>query len=1038
MGIMHSEWRDRLKHWTHTLTQDFTLPLGEIQWEGFQTMEQLPPQEAAKGPFRPMPAGTLWGRTYEYCWMRASVTLPEAAQGKRIVLCLQPGGESTLFVNGKAFGTYRAPWVKMPHHYIEDNVLCKEGKAGETFDILVEVYAGHFFPESVLGGVSVGPVLPGSYQDLLAEGKRATLGSCTYAIWNEDAYQLYMDVDTLTQLLSILPEGSLRADKVAKALENFTLSVDFEQPLQGRIRDYQAARALLAPALHAKNGTTAPMFYGIGNAHLDLAWLWPMAETYRKTARTFAAQLRLLEEYPSYKFLQSQAASYEMCKQHYPELYDRIKQAIKKGQWLAEGAMWVEPDTNMTSGESLIRQIIHGKRFFQQEFQINCELLWLPDTFGYSAALPQILNGCGVKYLVTQKIFWSYNEGDRFPYHYFTWRGMDGSETVSFLPTDYTYRTDPTQISSVWENRVQRRGLDAFLLPFGYGDGGGGPSRDYLEYALREDDLEGMPRVRMESPNRFFQEMEEAGGPQHTYVGELYFSAHRGVYTSQALVKKNNRLCEIALREAEMWATLASYGSYAYPLEKMDRLWKVLLLHQFHDILPGSSIGRVYEEAAKAHAQLLLDVQDITKDALACFAAGTGYTVFNSLSWPRTQITKLPIIYKDGAETADGEMVPVQLAKDGVLALVTIPSCGAITLYPGRKASSGPAVKAMLTQDGVVMENSKVIARINLEGEVVSFVLKSSGREFASSPMNRFLMFKDVPRKFDAWDIDSNYIRQPIQLTQPAQVIIACESGLRAAVRVTRQIENSVFTQDIVLDADSITLRFETQVDWHELHRLLKVSFPVEVQAEEAFNEIQFGFIARPAHRSRPYDQDRFEVCNHRYTALCDQNHGAAVLNDCKYGVSMEGSDIRLTLLRAAASPQMRADNGLNHFTYAFTAWEGPWMESPAVREGYALNVPLLGIEGAAKSFSAFSLSHDNIILDTVKPAEDGSGDLILRLYECKQAATSCTLSVSLPFVNVSVCDMLENPLSPCHFSQDQLSLTFRPFEVKTLRFSRG
>lgn len=473
MKVMNAEWRDRVKHWTRTLKDDFYQPLGEISWEAFQTMDLLSPQEAAKNSFVPVNPGFTWGHTWEYCWFKGKVTLPDAAEGERIVLNLNPGGESCLFVNGKEFGTYRASWVDAPHHFMEDNALTLQGKAGEAFDILMETYAGHFIPESPDGGCATGPVLPGTYTDPLKEGARSVLGMCTYGIWNEDAYQLYMDVDTLSRLLTTLDESSLRAAKIAKALEKFTLIVDFEQSREKRIASYREAREALRPVMEAKNGSTAPVFYAVGNAHLDLAWLWPVAETYRKTERTFAAQLRLIEEYPEYKFIQSQPASYEMCKKYYPELFAKIKEAVKGGQWIADGAMWVEPDTNMASGEALIRQLVHGKRYYKEEFDVDSQILWLPDTFGYTAALPQILQGCGVHYLVTQKIFWSYNEGDQFPYHYFTWQGMDGSEVVSFLPTSYTYRTEPSEANTIWKERTQVQDLDAFLMPYGYGDGGG-------------------------------------------------------------------------------------------------------------------------------------------------------------------------------------------------------------------------------------------------------------------------------------------------------------------------------------------------------------------------------------------------------------------------------------------------------------------------------------------------------------------------------------------------------------------------------------
>ena len=598
--LMKSEWRDRIGHWVRTLKDDFYQPLGEIQWEAFRTNEQLSLGEAKREQFVSVKPGFTWGNTYEYCWMKGHIQLSEEAEGKRIVMNLKPDGEATLFVNDKAFGTYRASWVNEPHHYIVDNVLSRCAKGDEQFDIMMEVYAGHYYPEAPTGGCATGPVLPGSYTDKLEEGKRRTLGRCTYGIWNEDAYQLFMDVDTLGRLLEVLDKTSLRAAKIAKALEQFTLIVDFEQERDARIESYKKAREALKPVLEAENGSTMPVFYAVGNAHLDLAWLWPIAETGRKTARTFAAQLRLIEEYPEYKFIQSQPAEYEMCRKLYPELFERIKAAVKKGQWIAEGAMWVEPDTNMASGEALIRQLLYGKQYYKEVFDVDSEVLWLPDTFGYTGALPQILKGCKVNYLVTQKIFWSYNEGEQFPYHYFNWEGIDGSRIVSFLPTSYTYKTNPKQLDEVWKNRSQLQDLDAFLLPFGYGDGGGGPTRDDIEYARREQNLEGAPRVELSDPKSFFKKMDEAGGPVNTYVGELYFNAHRGTYTSQAKVKQNNRRAEFALREMEMWGAFGLCKGKVYDSDKADALWKELLLNQFHDILPGSSIGRVYEEARKA------------------------------------------------------------------------------------------------------------------------------------------------------------------------------------------------------------------------------------------------------------------------------------------------------------------------------------------------------------------------------------------------------------------------------------------------------
>ena len=1013
-------------HWLRVLAEDFYRPLGEITLEGYTTMDHLSPEEAARGPFRPVPPGTEWGHTWEYMWVRGEAVLPPEARDQAVVLSLDLGGEATLFVNGEAFGTRRAEWVNVPHHYLSDNVLTAKAVPGTRYELLFEVYAGHYFPD--VGGCATGPVLPGSLGDPKEEGRRARMGRNTFGIWNEDAYQLWLDASTLRMLLDELPEDSLRAAKIADGLEAFTRAVDFEQPPEIRNAGYRAARELLRPLMACENGPSMPRMWAVGNAHLDLAWLWPQRETHRKTARTFAAQLRLLERYPDYRFIQSQPAAYEMCREYYPGLYEKIRQAVAEGRWIAEGAMYVEPDTNMPSGEALIRQLSFGKRFFREEFGVDSRLLWLPDTFGYSAALPQLLRGCGVDYLVTQKIFWSYNEGDPFPYHYFTWKGMDGSAVTSFLPTNYTYRTDPKELCGVWRARVQKRRLEDFLIPFGYGDGGGGPCRDHVEFALRERDLEGMPRVTMDSPLRMFEALEEKGGPANTWDGELYFNAHRGTYTTQAAVKKNNRRSEFALHELEAWGALAARKGLPYPAADAQRLWKVLLLHQFHDILPGSSIAQVDVEANQAHAALQQEADALAAHARAALTQpGEGVTVFNSLGFDRTEAVELPQGFGPGAVTAEGEAVPTAGGK----ALVHVPALGAVSLRPAPAGQAAQLAHAERDGDGFLLAAGGLRMRLDGRGQVISYAL--DGREMAcGQPMNALRLYKDVPRLFDAWDIDSNYRDSGFETPRVEQIAVDCGQGLTASVTWRGTVGRSAIRQTISVQVGSPVVTFDTVIDWRELHRLLKAAFPVDVRAENALHEMQFGFVERPTHRSRGFDQQRFEVCNHRYTALCDNSHGCAVLNDCKYGVGVEENSIELTLLRAAASPEMASDQGEQRFRYGFTAWEGAFDRSPVVHEGLAFNQPVTVIPGLCDRFSAFATDHPGVILDTLKPADDGSGDMILRLYESRKADVTFRLRSDLPVAALQPCDMLENPagdpLPP------DAPLHVRPFQVLTLR----
>ena len=1040
MKIQTSEWSERISHWIRTLKDDFYAPLGELHFKACFTERQIPEEEAVKMADKPVDPGFVWGREYEYGWFVASFTLPERARGKRIVLNLDPGGESTLFLNGQPFGTYRAPGMDEPHHYFVDNTIAEAARGGEVFDFAMETYAGHFVPEAPTGGCATGPVLPGSYQDTAVEGARRRLGHCTYGVFNEDAYQLYMDVVTLQSLLTVLDPDSLRAAHVADALERFTLTVDFEQPAAGRISDYRKAREILRPCLTSECGSTAAKFYAVGNAHLDLAWLWPLEETHRKTARTFAAQLRLLSEYPDYCFLQSQPAEYEMCRKYYPDLFAKIQQAVKDGRWIADGAMWVEPDTNVPSGESLIRQLLYGKCYYRRMFDVDSVLLWLPDTFGYSGQLPQILKGCGVNYLVTQKIFWSYNDGEQFPYHYFYWQGIDGSKITSFLPTSYTYRTDPASVAQAWKSRRQKRDLEAFLYPYGYGDGGGGPARDFIEYNRREAHLEGASQVRMAGPMEFFKDGEAQGGPKHTWTGELYFSAHRGTYTSQADVKKLNRRCELALREAEIWSAFASGKGLPWPKETLDELWKKLLTLQFHDILPGSCIGKVYEEVIPVFQEVLDGAGRLTRRALASLAgmkdggaetsaptsreATQNLLVFNSLGFPRTAVVPL-----SGESKAPG-----------ALAYASLPAFGSAAA--AQELPDGvPGVRLSADGEGcLVLENGYLRARIDERGEIRSLVCLSSGREFAAGPMNHLRMFRDVPRKFDAWDIDSNYAQQEVDGARDITVGVLTEDPLRCSLLVKGIIGRSPYRQEIRLDAGSRRLEIHMHIDWKETHRLLKAAFPVNVLAEEGINEIQYGFIRRPTHRSRVCDQDRFEVCNHRYSALADGSHGAALLNDCKYGISMNGNSLELSLLKAAKSPDFNADVHEHDFTYAIYPWEGTFEESDVVRQGYDLNVPPQIMQAAADAgsgnFSAgFSCDKDNCIADTIKLAEDGSGDMILRLYESKKAAVKARIALhAFAGARVFACNMLEEPMHEVPVKDGAVELDFRAFEIKTLR----
>jgi alpha-mannosidase len=1024
---LNPEWLRRVTNWRDELPLHFYRPLGVVALNGFVTLEQLTAEDALKGPFQPMPSGARWGAKWEYGWFRGACTLPPEAAGERIVLRADAGGESAVWVNGRLAGA-----VDRQHTEI---TLALSGAPGARYDVLIEAYAGHG-----LRTAGKGPVGYGRESVPEPPTAQATVGETTFGVWNEEVYQLWLDVETLLQTRNHLDPDSLRVAEIDAALRDFTLIADPELPPDEFRATVRAARERLQPLLACTNGSTAPTLFAVGHSHIDVAWLWPLQETERKMARTISTQLALMQEYPEFLFIQSQPHLYWMLQRHYPAKYEEVKAAVKAGKIIPEGGMWIEADTNVSGGEALIRQFVHGKRFFREEFGVGNELMWLPDVFGYSGAMPQIMRGCGIKYFATQKIFWTYNGGDPFPYNTFTWEGIDGSEVLAHIFNDYNSLTDPNALIQRWRQRVQKDGISTILLAFGHGDGGGGPTRNHLEFLRRAVDLEGLPKVRMASPIEFFRDQERRGIPKERYVGELYFQAHRGTYTSQAKTKKGNRKSELALREAEMWGAIArSTGGahagqpYEYPAQALAEAWRAVLLNQFHDILPGSSIHRVYEEAEASYAEAIGVADDAANRARAALAQpGQALTVFNSLSWDRKALVKLPAGAHVATDAA-GELVPVQVAEGQTWAEVQAPSCGWTTLQltgDSQPQTVGDAAWAA----GLLLENGQLKVALNDLGEITSIWDKEAERELAAGPCNSFKMYRDVPGAWDAWDIDSMYAEMPVPLPDKASIEIVTAGPLVAVLRVRRRLHHSSMTQEIRLRRDSRRIDFATTVDWQESHKMLKVAFPVNIHANEAIHEIQFGHIRRPNHYSRPFDANRFEVCNHKWSALVEENRGCAVLNDCKYGLNVLGNSINLTLLKSALAPDMTADKGIQSFTYSFYAWNGSFAESGVVREAYELNAPVTTAPGGGGEQSLIRVDAPNIIVETLKPAEDGSTDVVVRLYEAKHMATRATLTTALPVRAASQTNMLEEfeTVLPC--TAGKIALEFRPFEIKTVR----
>lgn len=985
------QFNQRVRAWRAELPRHLYTPVTPVEFSGFTTFDRLTPEEAAAAPKEPYRPGTAWGACWEYGWFAAEVTLPAECEGQRVILLSGLEGEQLVFENGIAAGS-----IDKEHHYV---TLRRKAKAGEKLTLLVESYAGHGARlENITPTPPERPGVPPTPE------KQCRVGESHLAVWNEDAFQLMIDVEVLASLLTILPEKSLRAQKVAKALDEFTHICDFELPFEARNESFRRARAALQPVLECHNGSTAPRMWLVANSHIDLAWLWPVRETFHKSARTYSNQLSLMEEYPEYSFLLCEPMLLDMLKVQNPEVWNRVVEAQKRGQIKAEGVFYVECDTNIPSGESLIRQIMRGKKWFRDTFGVDSKVAWQPDTFGYSAVLPQLLKGFDVPYFATQKLLRADPECERFPYQNFIWEGMDGSTVKSLSYFNSNSKVSPFDFHTRWEtNRTQMQDIDTLLYPYGYGDGGGGPTRDQLETVRRLKDLEGAPRSDYGDLTEFFDTMPE---PDNRWVGELYLAWHRGTYTVQRRTKTLIRRLERAIHDAEM----------LLPGEKgrevIQKAWDTLMLCQFHDVAGGVGIARVHAEADAWMTARIAELKALTSELLGqrITAEEGSYTAFNPLPWTRKGWFALP----------DGSQVYAEL-----------PASGMATLDASVPAPAD--VQAAQEGETFILRNAHLCAVIDGQGRVISLADAASGLPLTNpgQVMNDWRLYQNIEPVYDGWELSRDWPSRVLNEKFDTTVqLTACTPAL-AELTVTRRFSKSTSTQVIRLHAGSRHLDFETKVDWHERHRMLKVHFEHNVLCEEAMHEMQFGHVRRPAHRAGAAASDRYEVIQHHWTALKEETRGFAVLNDGVWGLSCDRGDLSLTLLRAPLVPDDTADRGEHSFTYALMPFTGAFAESGVVQAGYELNAPITVLPGRCEAVTG-PWAEGNLIVETVKAAEDGNG-VIIRLYESQK--TTCTAKVYLPFAGkVYDCGMAEAAPGKLIGEGDVVEVTAKPFQVVTLR----
>jgi alpha-mannosidase len=788
-----------------------------------------------------------------------------------------------------------------------------------------------------------------------------------------------------------------------------------------------------------------------GHAHLDLAWLWPLEEGRRKAKRTFASVLGLMDRYEDFIFNQSSAQVYDWVERDAPELFERVKQRVAEGRWEPVGSSWTESDCQVTGGESFVRQLFYGQRYFEERFGRPSAVAWLPDVFGFSPAVPQLLRGAGISGFFTYKLNWS--ETNKFPHDLFLWEGIDGSRVVAHSfenpGTDYNGDIAPLDLRGTWSNFKGKRYHPESLFSFGWGDGGGGPSERMLENYDRLKEFPAMPRLRMARVDDFFASLPEDGLPR--WIGELYLELHRGTFTTQGKAKRLNREAENRLLEAEAFATLAALGGAEYPAEEFEHLWKMLLLNQFHDILPGTSISEVYEDAHRQLEEVVGGAEGLRDKALHRMVQRTGaadaektVAVANAALYPRPLTVLLPADPEVTVAGANGEPLATQRIPGGLLVHAPdreVPGLGWTSLALRRETSdtaspgAAPSVKVGESAGGVLIESEILRVEIAADGALERVYDKEAGREVLDGRGNRLWAYADKPPNWDAWDIHGDYEIEGEEISEAERVEIVESGPLRAAVRVERLWRGSRITQTYRLLSASRRLDVETYVDWHERQVLLRALFPLNVRSHEATFETMYGVAKRPTHRNTSWDAARFEVCAHRFCDLSEPGYGVSLLNDGKYGHSARDNVLGISLLKSPLYPDPLADEGEHRFSYSLLPHPGDWTEARVTREAFSFNSPLVAAvnESIPSEYGFVTVEGVELARGCLKRMEDGRG-VILRLYEPHGARGPVTLRFTSGVERAEKVNLLEEPEGTVEVRGDEVLLDVRPFEVLTLR----
>ena len=973
-----------------------------------------------------------WGKNWETGWFVADFSLPDSLRREALFLKGILGGEGVLYLNNTLCGG-----LDDPHQTVQINRYLRSGKAQHA---AAEVYAGHPLP-----GIAFKD-RPSIVNSILRAEHQTDFPICATEFsllrLNRPLHQLYYDVKLISELAAVLDPQSLRYHRLLRGLADIQNAVSLTENDPDKILSHcRTAQRIASSLLKAKNGTTTPRMAVMGHSHLDIAWLWPRAETTRKFSRTFSTVLNLMERYPEFRFIQTQAYIYDTVKHEYPALYQRITHAIRTGRWEPNAAMWVEADTNVSGGEALVRQFLYGKNLMKRELNARPDTLLLPDVFGYSAALPQIMALAEVPYFVTAKLGW--NDTNKFPHSSFRWAGIDGTEVLAhFLLTgNYNVRLCPEDLKKLWESVTDKGVQDSQFVTFGYGDGGGGPSETAVEFGRRMKDVEGCPKVAYQSLSDYMKNLAGLRDQLPLYENELYLELHRGTLTAQSYTKFYNRKLEYALHDTELLCLLAHRQKATYPSAILEKKWKTVLTNQFHDIIPGSSIERVNVEAVAEYLEVEKTLEVLRTQALRKLSRPSPsdrISAINTLSHFRSDLIRLNGLSPQSRITdEDGQPLPQQhlLLNGKPASFIHHPiapfSAHSFKLRKRQKEKNASPFR----WEGKKLETPLYRVRFDDHFRIVSLIQKKTGRDIAGKAgiLNDLRWSDDIAKYWMAWDIDMDYRFKEQSESRLDKVTLLSDGPLFIRLRLERPLARaSRLTQDMIFYAYDNRIDFETRVDWNEKNVLLRTYFPTCVHTDEATFDIQFGHVRRATHNNSSREVAQFEVCGHKWADLSEADFGVALLNDCKYGYRVKEGELSLSLLRSNDRPDARCEKGIHRMLYALYPHAGNSDLSEVIRRGYELNQPTLTFPGNI-SFSPFlTQEKGDIIIESIKKAEQ-SDAAVIRLYAPLNKREKVCLVVPETVTEAYECNLLEDNKNRLTVRNNKLNLEFRPFEIKTL-----